>query len=71
MNSLQFISHQLFVEAIGNEDRTPAGPIRPERPSRKAGVPADAIAFEVLDDRKPLPAGSSGPLQVAVSQTLS
>jgi hypothetical protein len=71
MNSLPLISHHLFVAAIGNEDRAHARPTRQERPSAGAAAPAKAITLEVLDGRKPMPAGPARPMRVEVAQTLS
>ena len=71
MNSLSFISHYLFVAAIGNEGRGHARPTRQERPSVGPAAPANAIPLEVLDGRKPLLAGSARLLRVSGAQTLS
>jgi hypothetical protein len=71
MNSLPLISHHLFVAAIGNEGRAHARPTRQERPSAGAAAPANAIALEVLDGRKPMLAVSGRPMRVEVAQTLS
>jgi hypothetical protein len=68
MNSLPFISHHLFVAAIGNEGRAHAKPTRQERPSVGAAYTASAMALEVMDDRKPLPVGAARPLQTSVAQ---
>ena len=65
MNSLPFISHHLFVAAIGNEGRVREMPTRHERPSAGAADLASAIALEVMDDRKPLPAGTARPLRAS------
>jgi hypothetical protein len=71
MNSLPFISHHLFVAAIGNEGRAHARPTRQERPSVGAAAPANAITLEVLNGRKPMLAGSGRPMRIEVAQTLS
>ena len=68
MNSLPFISHHLFVAAIGNEGRAHERPTRHERPSVGPTDPANAIALEVMDGRKPMPAGATRPLRAAVAQ---
>jgi hypothetical protein len=58
MNSLPFISHRLFVAAIGNEGRAHERPTRHERPFvEAAAAPASVIALEVMDDRQPMPEG--------------
>ena len=71
MNSLPFISHHLFVAAIGNEDRAPERPTRHERPSVGAADPVSAIVLEVMDGRKPLPVGAACPLRTSVAQMRS
>ena len=71
MTSLPFISHHLFVAAIGNEGRAHARPTRQERQSVGPAAPVNAIPLEVLDGRKPLLAGSARPLRVSDVQTLS
>ena len=54
MNSLPFISHHLFVAAVGNEGRAQAKPTQPERPGVETADPASATALEAMNDRKPL-----------------
>ncbi len=71
MNSLPFISHHLFVEAVGNEGRAHEGPTRREGPSAGMADPANAVALEVLDDRRPLPADDVLSLRVSVAQARS
>ena len=71
MNSLPFISHHLFVAAIGNEGRAHERPTRYERPFVKSAAPACTIALEVMDGRKPLPTGSARPLRASVAQARS
>ncbi|MGO8927594.1 MAG: hypothetical protein ACLQU3_11970 [Limisphaerales bacterium] len=71
MNSLPFISHHLFVAAIGNDGRGTARPIRHERPSAGPAEPANAIASEVMDDRKPWLAGTTRPVRASVAQARS
>ena len=68
MNSLPFISHHLFVAAIGNEGRAHQRPTRYERPSAGAADPAIAIPLEVLDSRKPLPVGAIRPLRASAAR---
>jgi hypothetical protein len=69
MNSLPFISHHLFVAAIGNEDRVREIPTRRERLSVVAADLANAMALEVMDDLNPLPASAARPLPPFVDQT--
>ena len=71
MNSLPFISHHLFVAAIGSEGRAHERPTHHEKPSVRLADPASAIALEVMDDRKPLPAGAVRPLRASVAQARS
>ena len=63
MNSLPFISHHLFVAAIGNEGRGHERPTRRERPFAGPADQASAIALEVMDARKPMPAGATRALR--------
>jgi len=58
MNSLPFISHQLFVAAIGNDGRGTPRPTRQERLPAGPAEPANVIGLELMDDPKPLPAGA-------------
>ena len=53
MNSLPFISHHLFVAAIGNEGRGRERPARRERPFTAPADQASATALEVMDARMP------------------
>ena len=71
MNSLPFISHHLFVAAIGNEGRVREMPTRRERPSVGPADLASAPAMEVRNGRKSLPAGAARPLQAFVAQAQS
>ena len=68
MNSLPFISHHLFVAAIGNEGRAHGRPARQERPSVEPADPANAVALEVMDGRKLMPASATRPLRASVAQ---
>ena len=69
MNSLPFISHHLFVAAIGNEGRAheqanaPANGRSPGRPIRRA-----LIALEVMDARQPMPAGTTRASRARIAQ---
>jgi hypothetical protein len=71
MNSLPFISHHLFVAAIGNEARAHARPTRHDRSLVGPADPASAIPLELLDGRKPLPAREARPLRASVAQSRS
>ena len=71
MNSLPFISHHLFVAAIGNEGRAHPRPTRCERPSVGPANPASVIALELMDNRKPLPVGAARLLRASVAQARS
>jgi hypothetical protein len=71
MNSLPFISHHLFVAAIGNESR---GHERSEGHERSFTAPADkvsAMALEVMDARKPMPEGVTGASRARITQALT
>jgi hypothetical protein len=71
MNSLPFISHHLFVAAIGNEGR---GHERPARHERSFTTPADqasAIPVEVIDAQKPIPESASGAPRARMIQVLT
>jgi hypothetical protein len=68
MNSLPFISHHLFVAAIGNEGRTYERPRRQERPSIEPADSANAVAPEVMDGRQLMPASATRPLRASVAQ---
>jgi hypothetical protein len=74
MNSLPFISHHLFVAAIGNEGHAHERLTHYERPARQEQPPfgmadsGSAIVLEVLAGREPLPSGASRPLRASVAQ---
>jgi len=68
MNSHPFISHHLFVAAVGNEGRAHARPTRHDRSFVEAAAPASAITLEVMDTRKPLPAAAARRLRASVAQ---
>jgi hypothetical protein len=55
MNSLPFISHHLFVAAIGNEGRVPDRSTRRDRPPEGPTERAAVIALGVEDARKLMP----------------
>jgi hypothetical protein len=71
MNSLPFISHHLFVEAVASEARPPARPARRDWPSLERAVPAAAIPMELIADRSPLPAGANHSLRTSVAEARS
>jgi hypothetical protein len=71
MNSLPFISHHLFVEAVANESRARARPARYDRPSGELAAPATIVPFELIDDQEPLPVGATFPLRTSVPQARS
>jgi len=52
MNSLPFISHHLFVAAIGNEVRDQADPAPPERPFAEPVEHASVMALELMNAEK-------------------
>jgi hypothetical protein len=54
MNSLPFISHHLFVAAIGNESRTAEKLLRQQNTTATPDDSLAAIALEVIDaSRRP------------------
>ena len=68
MHSLPFISHHLFVEAIGNEGHAQERPIRHLRLSGGAAAPAPPIAWEAMDSRRPISVGQTRPLQTSLTR---
>jgi hypothetical protein len=68
MNSLPFISHHLFVAAIGNEGRPRERPTRHERPSVRVADPASIIVLEVMADRKLWPTGADRLWRASIAQ---
>jgi hypothetical protein len=71
MNSLPFISHHLFVAAIGNEGRGHERPARHERPFAAPADQASAIALEVMDAQKPMPESATGASRARITQALT
>jgi hypothetical protein len=67
MNSLPFISHHLFVAAIGNESRAHERPTRHERPSIGPADQSSTLAMELMDARQPMPAGAIRPMRVSIN----
>ena len=54
MNSLPFISHHLFVAAIGNEQRRLERPMRRDGASAGPADQANAVPLELVGSREPL-----------------
>ncbi len=71
MNSLPFISHHLFVAAIGNEGRGQEKPARPERPFTVPGDETSAIALELVDAQPPMPESAARTSRARISQALT
>jgi hypothetical protein len=71
MNSLPFISHHLFVAAVGNGGRAHERPTRHERPPAGPTEPASTMAVEVMDSQKLSPIGAARPLRAFVAQARS
>jgi hypothetical protein len=71
MNSLPFISHQLFVAAIGNDGRGTPRPTRHDRLPGGPTEPGNVIGLEVMDDPRPLPAGATRPGRAMIAQPRS
>lgn len=65
MNSLPFIPHHLFIAAIGNDGRAGQKPPRPEPRFVGPAGRTDAVAVEVLDNRRPPQVGMTRPLRTA------
>ena len=53
MNSLPFISHHLFVAAVGNEGRRQERSMRRDRPFASPGEPVTTVPLEMVDTREP------------------
>jgi hypothetical protein len=68
MNSLPFISHHLFVAAIGNEGRRHERSTRHERPFAGPADQASPIAVEVMDARQPMPAATIRASRARIAQ---
>jgi hypothetical protein len=54
MNSLPFISHHLFVAAVGNEGRRQERPMRRDRPFPGPAKQFIAEPLELVDAREPV-----------------
>jgi len=59
MNSLPFISHHLFVAAVGNEGRRQERPTRHDRPSAGLGEQAIVAPLQSADAREPVLEGAA------------
>jgi hypothetical protein len=49
MNSLPFISHHLFVAAVGTEGRRQERPVRRDRPFANVAEPVTVVPLGVVD----------------------
>ena len=68
MNSLPFISHHLFVAAVGNEGPRQGRPTRRDQPLAGPAEPATAVPLEVLDAREPMPESAARALRARITQ---
>ena len=69
MNSLPFISHHLFVAAVGNEAHRQERPNRRDRPFVGPADQATGVPLELLDAREPMRATVARALRMRVDQT--
>jgi hypothetical protein len=60
-----FISHRLFVAAIGHESKRPATAPQDNSSFSAAAETARAIPLEILDSSKPTPAEAMRPLRAS------
>jgi len=68
MNSLPFISHHLFVAAIGNDGHAHEKPRRhPELATDRIDC-SSPIPLELLDGTQPMPKGATRPLRASATQ---
>jgi hypothetical protein len=68
MNSLPFISHHLFVAAVGNEGRVLERDTRREKPPAGLADQAAELALQVVDARKPMPAITNSVCRARITQ---
>ncbi len=68
MNSLPFISHHLFVAAIGNGGRPQERSTRQERPSAAPAGPTSSLVLAMMDSRKPLSVSAARLLRATAAQ---
>jgi hypothetical protein len=54
MNSLPFISHHLFVAAVGNEGPRQERPVRSGGPFAGSADEATVVPLELVDAREPM-----------------
>ena len=71
MNSLPFISHHLFVAAIGNDGRGHEKHARDESQSARPADWASPIVLEVMDVQKPMPEVSANTSRVRIAQAVT
>ena len=68
MNSLPFISHHLFVAAIGNEGRRQERAMRRDTPFAGPAQQAIAVPLEVVDAREPMVEGATRASRGGITQ---
>jgi hypothetical protein len=68
MNSPQFISHHLFVAAIGNEGRIHERPRRDDTSSVEPADHSTAITLEVVQEARPITRREIHPMRATASQ---
>jgi hypothetical protein len=71
MNSLPFISHQLFVAAVANDGHAAARSTLNERLRVEPAEPMNRIGLGVIDVPKALPAGSTRPARALITEAQS
>jgi hypothetical protein len=68
MHSLPFISHHLFVAAIGSESRPPERPIREPVLREGTTTPVTAIPLDAPGSRRFMPAGQTRLLRAPLAR---
>jgi len=68
MNSLPFISHHLFVAAIGNKGHVYEKPRQQEKPFAEVAHGAGVNALALVDEPMPLPRRGFRPLRAPAPQ---
>ena len=68
MNSLPFISHHLFVAAVGNEGRRQERPTRRDRLFAEPAEPATVVPLEMVDAREPMLEGVTRASRARITQ---
>ena len=71
MNSLPFISHHLFVEAVASEARAHARPARYDRPVGELTAPDPVIPLELIDGQNSLKVSATLLLRTSAAQAQS